>query len=91
MNLNVNKNLPPNLVIPSAGGDLYGIGLLLFPSESLKRVWYHYPLIIFVMNFQLLILSSASAIIPINNEYLLLVVGDIGHFLGFKLHVNLLI
>ncbi len=94
MNFDVNSNpgnsYPDIFAIPSAGDDLYIVGLSLFLSGSFKRVWFHNPVLVFVINFQLLIRCIASATISINNEYLLLVVGDIGHFFGSQIKYQLI-
>ena len=95
MSLNINpfKTLPSNLVIKNAGNDFYRIGLSLFKFGSEKRIKLHNPLFVFTINtlYSIKCGLSLAFLKDDDNDGLFLLIGDLGHFMKVRYHMNICI
>ena len=90
-NIDVNKVLPPNLIVRSAGTDLYRIGLSLYPIENVKRSLFYNPILIFVLMIYFFIKHLILLLIPKQSHEIYIIIGDLGYIFGAKMITNILI
>jgi hypothetical protein len=83
----VNKPLPPVIVIKSVENHLYRIGLSLFSSGSQKRNGFHNPFFIsFIICVRML--KSITAILMKEDTYRPLLIEDFTYFLNARYFFN---
>jgi len=85
-----NKRLPPNIVL-NYENNLYKIGLNLISSGTKKRSIFKNPLLIFSLNFVIVVKSIISLLLTEENENLLIINGDFAHLLHVRIHGNICI
>ena len=79
-------------MIPSVDDLLYEIGLCLTSvRDEPKRKAISDPKLITIVLWLYLIARIASLLIPESNEFGLLLVGDVGRYMGIKLYFNVLL
>ena len=89
--IDTNLVIPRHLVIPSVDDLLYEIGLCLTSvRERPKRRAIDSPIVIAIVCSLYLVLRIASILIDDNAHGWLLVVGDMGRYIGLKYHFNLM-
>jgi hypothetical protein len=86
-----NKVLPQNIVLKGAQNHLYRIGLNLKPNGKEKRNSFYNPILILSVNIATVIKAIVSVLTPEENEKLLTIIGDFGHFFGMKTHFNIIL
>jgi hypothetical protein len=84
--INADKVSPQNIVLKGAENHLYRIGLNLTTNGPKKRSKLYNPLLVFSVQFVILIKSIASLLTPEENHRFLIIIGDFAHFLGLKTH-----
>ena len=85
------KVLPPEVVITGADSHLYRIGISMQNTGPIKRKWYFKPIIVFMVLFQQLVRSLAFISLPGQSIWFYACLGDVGYFMGLRLHTNIVI
>ena len=85
--------LPKELVIPSSGDHFYKYGISLYSVGSVERSKLNNPIIVFIIPMITIIKSiiSLSLIEWKINENILVLIGDWTHFLGVRVHANIML
>ena len=93
MVINIERILPPNLVITWAEDGLYDIGLCLtsVKREPKPRKLLSTPILIWIIQWTYLFARLVSILIGHNNRQLRLLLGDVGNYLGLTLHWNIVL
>ena len=87
--LHPNKCLPPELIVQSVDDILYRIGLS-FDSirDRPKRKLIDHPLIAFIVVLIFMAERLITLIVSEENEQILRILGDVGHFIGFRFNLG---
>ena len=83
------KCLPPELAIKSVDNHLYRCGLCLttsHPTYDKSRAFIHKPIVVFLVLFLSLIKYIINFCAPSDDSYVLIVLGDLGHYYGYRWH-----
>ena len=93
MSIDTEHVLPPHLVIPSAEDLLYDIGLCLtsVKEEPKPRKLLSRPKVIWIIEWIFFFQRFFSILIGQENRQALLILGDVGGYLGLKTNWNVLI
>ena len=82
--------LPGDVVIPSVDDLLYEIGLCLTSvRERPKRSVINKPINIWIFSVLYIITKISAICIPDNERGILLILGEIGRYIGLKMHINM--
>src|SRR5690242_337410 len=85
-----NRVLPGDVVIPSVDDLLYEIGLCLTSvRERPKRRAIDSPIVIAIVCWLYLFLRIASILIREDDHVWLMIMGEVGHYVGLKNHINI--
>jgi hypothetical protein len=87
----VDKPLPTELILNSAENRLNKIGLILRSETYKKRSIFYKPLLVFGVNIILTVKYIVSLLLNEENDKLLIINGDFGHFFGAKVHLNVIV
>ncbi len=80
--------MPTELILDSAENRLYRIGLIVRSENGEKRSIFYKPLLVFGVNIILIVKYIVSLLLNEEHEKLLITIGDISHFYGAKIHLN---
>ena len=86
--INVDRCLPPELVIDSAGSHLYRIGLSQFPFGSQSRGQLHHPYIVFAIILFCFCRFAILLLIDSDDPNTFIMIGDFAYFLKVRHHYN---
>jgi len=89
--IDADKPLPTELILNSAENRLYKIGLILRSETHEKRSIFYKPLLVFGVNIILIVKYIVSLLLNEENDELLIINGDFGHFFGAKVHLNVIV
>jgi hypothetical protein len=89
--IDVDKPLPTELILNCAQNRLYKIGLIVRSETREKRSIFHKPLLVFGVNIILIVKCIISLLLNEENDKLLIINGDFGHFFGAKTHLNVIV
>lgn len=85
-----NEFVSESLSFKPASNRLYRIGLCLVSvNEEPIRDWFHHPALIASILASFLALKIFTSLIDENNELMFVILGDWGHFLRIRLHLNI--
>ena len=93
MAINIEKVLPPNLVIQSAEDLLYDIGLCLtsVKRKPKERELLSTPIVIWIIQWVYLFVRLASILTDHDNKQLTLLLGDVGEYIGLTIHWDIIL
>ena len=83
------KVLPPEMRIPGADTHLYRIGVQMSPTGAVHRKACFHPIVVFIVLLQLLIRNILFIALPEQSVWFYAVMGDIGYFMGLRIHCNI--
>ena len=81
--------LNDNLVIKSAGSDLYRIGLSLFTLNGVKRKFVYNPYFTSIITYGYTLKLFVSLLIHSNDRRVCLLLGDFPYFIGLQWHLGI--
>ena len=90
--INTNKCLPQELTVQSVEDIIHRIGLTLDSNKTYpKRNLFFNPIIIFVFLILYIIREIIIISLTEENDHILKVLGSIGHFIGIREHVSIVL
>ena len=93
LRIELSEVLPKSLAISSSGGHFFQYGISSFSVGSVKRAKFNHPIFVFIIPLITIIKSIISLSLNESEteDKIFFLIGDWTHFLGVKVHANILL